>query len=434
MLVSYILGVAFTPPATMSTYASSVLKQRNLTYWTIPTIPLVGGNQALPIDIPEGGWKDDYEFNAYMYPWLSKLFPGGTLINSESHVWLDASNRDLKPDFFFWTLGTECLISATAASPNNRLPIEGCIYGRPSKDCEFMVDILLKGKITKSDTIPLEDIGTMFKCLDTLSRRHRNRAPRSLLYNAHGFVVASFVDGSLASIYRGTWSTPGCLEAIHAYLSPELVNDTVQGLTHFLQTNHGWKIELVLGRGRFGCVFQVTQVTASNKKIEKPSSFALKVVSVADAQHENIEEEFQRLSISCSKCPDLVARAVPNSLMVTSLFVYYSIRDIGNPVNQTNVSARTVFLTLCQLHEAGIVHGDPHRGNLIVLPDDTLRWIDLRFPVGRIVDDVMILVKDVFGRSVCENEKVQQYALDYQSQVCEARIVALYELCKNVTN
>ncbi len=383
------------------------------------------GVQTLSINIPEGGWKNEYHFNSYMFPLLSTIFDG-RLINSERHPWLEVEGRtarnDLRPDFFYWPLGPDCLIETKQGPKQN--PVEDCVYGCPMKNCAFMVDVILDGKVTEFESIPLSEIGKLFKYLDTMSMC-RNQFPRGLFYNHKEFIVASYSAGSIQSIFRGYWNTTGCVEAIRSYLDLGNVNGTVSALRHFLQVNDGSRVHLALGRGRFGCVFKVSLSSHAAKQ------FALKVVST-EAGNPTTIQEYEKIVAVSSIHPTIVACVVPNSLVQTQDFVYYILDDLGKHGVNIEIPARKAFMKLVELHQNGVVHGDPRIANVIQLSDGSLRWIDLRLPVGTIGQDVKILIESVFNKTIAENEQVQERVLHYRHEPSVERMTIVYNFCKNL--
>jgi hypothetical protein len=78
------------------------------------------------------------------------------------------------------------------------------------------------------------------------------------------------------------------------------------------------------------------------------------------------------------------------------------------------------------------VHGDPRIANVIQLSDGSLRWIDLRLPVGTIGQDVKILIESVFNKTIAENERVQERVLHYQHEPSVERMTVVYDFCKTL--
>ena len=176
------MSALLSPVQTPSVFALSVLNEKNLTYTTIPQLPDVGGNLSISVEIPIGGWINEYHFNSCMFYHLRRIFPGSNLINSEWHRWMEVPaggtpKNDLKPDFFDWPFNTDCLI--VIKLPPAKFPVEGCTYGHPIDYCAFMVDTVLDGKNVE---INLSEIGKLFVYLDTLSKCG-NKNPHGMFYN-----------------------------------------------------------------------------------------------------------------------------------------------------------------------------------------------------------------------------------------------------------
>lgn len=174
------------------------------------------------------------------------------------------------------------------------------------------------------------------------------------------------------------------MEAIQRYLRFDDVNGTVRALHHFLSGGES-TIQLALGRGRYGCVFQVRSEFLN-------AEFALKIIAT-DSLHPNPREEYQRLVEAGNIDHNLIVGLLPQVQMFTEQFVYYGLSDVGNHADIQGIPARPAFMHLCLLHKAGIIHGDPRISNIILLADGTLRWIDLRYPPTSILKDVMILIE-----------------------------------------
>jgi hypothetical protein len=184
------------------------------------------------------------------------------------------------------------------------------------------------------------------------------------------------------------------------------------------------KVEMALGRGRFGCVFRAS--------LDPDTVIALKVIA-AEAGNPSTMAEYHRLLRAADDHPNLVAKVMRDSLVECVDFAYYSLTDVGRNDRDLELSARAIFMKLCDLHLTGTVHGDPRTANIILLRDDSLRWIDLRVPyINTIAADVAILAKDFRWRAA-DDPDVQECILNYSDDVSIANMTALYEVCRNIT-
>ncbi len=222
------------------------------------------------------------------------------------------------------------------------------------------------------------------------------------------------------------WSTPGCVESLQAYLNnPDLTNGTTLALKHFLQAHPESKVDLALGRGSFGCVFLISRTNA-------PAS-ALKIVPTESGNY-YAYEEYKRMVQVGRDHPELIAQIKEDSLVSQEKFLYYEITDLGKQGNNVLIPARQAFIKLFELHNAGIIHGDPRITNIILLNDESLRWIDLRHTGGTFANDVVILVESVFTevKSIASNPKVLDLAMSYQRAISVTKIISIYEFCKKL--
>lgn len=96
-----------------------------------------------------------------------------------------------------------------------------------------------------------------------------------------------------------------------------------------------------------------------------------------------------------------------------------------------NPPARQVFLLLYELHQSGIIHGDPRIANVITLSDNALKWIDFR-PQDSEVDlyhDLVTLVESVSLRAA-KDMKVIQLMRRYGNSPCRENMTDVYNAVK----
>ena len=398
---------------------------------TIPLHTALEGYPFVDVVMPDGGWENEYEFNAYMYPKLYSLLSDSNqkLVNSEYYPWMQvnsSSKNDMKPDFFVWTL--PCLIEQMDRK-EDRFYCEGCTYGKVSLNCAFMVDVIMDGKLSK--TLPEADIGKLFAYL-TAQSNNRNSNPRGMFYTPTMYIVAEFCDGQLKDVFRGFWKTPGCMHQIQTFLRMNDSNGTILALQHFYRQGTDNRVEFALGRGRFGCVFKVSKVDTCSLT---PVTFALKVVDTTGGNQDVVVSEYEKLVEISTNHPLLAARSVRDSLVIGDGFVYYLIADVGE--RGARIGARDAARHLWKLHALGYTHGDPRIQNIIMLADKSLRWIDFRSDFSAqnaVAIDVQILLKTCFNRAVSEHGDVTATIILYQHEVSETNMMDIYDICKRVYN
>ena len=378
-------------------------------YASIPRFHSVDG--GLNISIPQQQWKDEYEFNAGMFPVFVSLF-GTLLVNCEYLPWLEVNENkrnDLKPDWFL--LSIPDLIS-TGAIPI-KYPTES-VYGTPKDNCSFLVDIILEGKLGDGPISPT-DLGKLFQYLFVMVE-NGNSSPRGIVYNSHEFVFAKLNDQSeLVAISSCSWDTPGSKGHLMDTLQIDDCNPTL-GLLKKLTTTKGLRIIKALGRGRFGCVFEV---------MLDEEVFALKIVP---NDPDSVKTEFTRLLSLAKQYPGIVVDVVDDSITQDGEATAYLMKEVGFYLE---IPSRSIFMHLCKLHVHNEQHGDPRIANIIMLEDRSLRWIDFR-PVVQSspVRDVEILIESWVGAEALKNEKVMMKLRSYSGNISEDNMTAIYEEVK----
>jgi hypothetical protein len=337
-----------------------------------------------------------------MYPHLALMCSEKeTLVNSERFQYLvevdgGSAKNDMKPDFWI-SLIRELLVMKL---PEGAYFVPNCLYGCPLVNCAFTVDCFLDAKIGKG-ALTLTDIGKLFWYLNAFSTAG-NINPRGAFYNSSEYVFAEFKDGHLSSICRCLWKTKGSLTSLAKLLRPAETNGTVCALQSFLSVGEAHQIDGVLGRGRFGCVFDA--------KVGGVRC-ALKVVAYC-ADHPQSSAEYQRMCDMHRSHPQLVAAVVEGSFVSEpGRFTYYLLSDVGHGGNH-QIKARDVVVKLAALHATGETHGDPRVQNIIELADGSLKWIDLSVS-GSVLCDITVLFESIFGLGVLDGSDISHIAQNY---------------------
>jgi tRNA A-37 threonylcarbamoyl transferase component Bud32 len=120
-----------------------------------------------------------------------------------------------------------------------------------------------------------------------------------------------------------------------------------------------------LGRGAFGRVFKVIR---PNKEV-----LALKIVESCHVRRLHQEHN----AMTNAQRTDLTATVTEN-VMDTPECAAFLLKPVGKPLSypKTQEEVHTLFELLWQLHNKGVIHGDPRVPNVIV-HEKKLLWIDL---------------------------------------------------------
>jgi hypothetical protein len=410
-----------SPPKSTSSYGQEVLAEAKIKFADIIYLEDNEG-ESIEADISSRHFHNEYHFNACMYPLLASMLPEGlTLVNSEHHKWLEVeggtSKNDQKPDF--WVSPISQLVAVKNLPKTHA--VDGCTYGCPLDNCAFTVDCILDGKMGDG-ALSMEDCGKLFWYLHSLSTS-RNANPRGAFYNSSEYVFAEFKGGRLHSIARCLWRTAGSLTSLAKKLRLTDANGTVCALKHFLAAPGTRCISGVLGRGRFGCVFDV---------MVGGQRFALKVVP-SDAENPASTAEYNRMADMHRSHPDLVAAVAEGSLVESETFIYYCLTDVGRGGNH-KIRARAAAVMLAKLHSRGVIHGDPRIQNIIELQSNELKWIDFRVPIGTVSRDTRLLFESIFGVNVLDGDDISASAQNYINTAREphSTFEQLRELIENV--
>jgi hypothetical protein len=415
LFINVLKGVVLSP------YSFSVVAKHILGvefgYDGVAMIPYAttppSGGRTVPVPQPpqNSKWNDEFHFNSCMYPVFANIFQDGMVVNSETTRWLEVNwdpINDLKPDFFLFPFALSEFLSR--AEPNPTYPTHA-FYGKPLDNCAFLVEVVLVGKLGDGK-ITNEQVGQLFGYLAAMSATDCRR-PRGIIYNSVEFIFAEYRANQLFDVLKCRWDMQGAWEVLVSKIRPSDWNSKIKVLLALISQH--WTFGRVLGRGRFGLVCEAV----CNSK-----SYALKIVG---SDPEEVRDEFVRLVDCYSKCPDLVVAPTLNSFTVIGEEgSYYTMDEIGT---MENPSARKVFLLLFQLHDRGIIHGDPRIANVITLSDSTLRWIDFRSKFTGCYEDLKILVESV-SESAIKNIQVTRLMRSYSTSPCEAKMVEVYEAVK----
>lgn len=400
-----------------SSYSPSVVAKNILTNFgydgvtNIPYEPPSSGGRNVVVPQPQDGeWSNEYHFNSSMYFVFAHIFQHSLVVNSETTPWLEVNwerQNDLKPDFFLFPIALSEFLSPV--EPNPTYPTQA-FYGKPLDNCEFLVEVVLEGKLG-TRPITNEQVGQLFHYLTAMSRTDCHN-PRGIIYNSSEFIFAEYRADRLFDVVKCRWETPGALEVLVSKIRPYDWNPKIDVLLTL--KSQDWTFGRVLGRGRFGLVCEA---------FHESNTYALKIVG---SDPENVEREFEKLTLYHSQCQNLVVAPTLGSFARIGEGCYYTMNEIGTGENP---SARNVFLLLFQLHYHGIIHGDPRVANVITLSESALRWIDFRSATVSFYEDLAILVESV-KEFATKHPQVTQLMRRYSKSPTEAKMMDVYEAVK----
>ncbi len=382
------LGRVVLSPYSHSAFAQSRLKARGYINGVIEIPYATYSSNGRPIPVPQGEWESENHFNSCMYSIFASIFQDTMVVNSETTQWLEVnqnSRNGLKPDFFLFPSALPEFLSPGSTCETYPTP---AFYGKPNDKCAFLVDVVFEGTLGPGQ-ITNEQIGQLFEYLEAMCETG-SQHPRGIIYNSSEFIFAEYEADQLIDTLKCQWVMPGAWELLEAKIRPSYWNPMVNVLLT-LKLSEGWTFHRVLGRGRFGLVCEASH---------NSNHYALKIVG---SHLKIISAEFERLVQCNSDYPDLVVAPTPNSLTIIGDGGYYTMDEIGI---KAYLPARKIFLLLYQLHDRGIIHGDPRIANVITLPGPTHKWIDFRSQGTNRFYDLKILVESVNLRSTKDTKKV----------------------------
>jgi len=407
------------PLSSPSVYARRILQHFGID--NMADIPLIDGIGDEIVTIPEGRIENEYHLNSLFYPELSNIFGDARLFNTERFGYLPASDsvkNDKKPDWLIF----EC---ASLLEMKNKPPTfarDDVRYATPPEDVLEFVTAVMEAKLG-TGSLNLTQLETLFTYLALLLKsNHPN--PRGVLYNQTEFVYAEYSSeqGGLSAIARSEWSCRGCRGFLQLKFEPPPV---LSALLKCVPNN--LKLGRFLGKGRFGCVIEVSDE-------EENKSYALKFVT---SNFDLFEDEFGKLCRAHTAAPDVVICPVRESHVRhgEELFAYYLMREIGNP-RVKDLFIRQTFQLLHSLHQLNIVHGDPRLENIVEV-GDCLKWVDMRdmgaCSAYAIRLDMLCLMRSCFGCSIEKIEDspaVNRRLNVYCDGVSFENVNELYEQCK----
>ena len=309
------------------------------------------------------------------------------LVNSENLAWLDnleSPLRDmrLKPDLFvapgvcvLTQPGTEkqgsgaCFLFGRLADA--RLQRDGCVRE------------LYEAKL---GSLTLAHFGEL-----VMYHRLIPGECRGMLFSDKGFWLYSSYDASPVALVRSAWTTGGSAERLRRFFDQDAPPPPpLLPLLRHLLTELGVRPVTAalgtafLGSGGSGRVFAVEYCASTSRSVEHARSkkrMALKVVPAGgkDGQvYQDLTTEFNALTAAADRGAPVVQVVADSFRLAPPLGGGFLLGCCGQAFN-ASASADTcadAFLSLAELHERGVLHGDARVANLVSVHKQPM-WIDL---------------------------------------------------------
>jgi hypothetical protein len=432
--------------------------------------------------------KIEHVVVALLMPLLRDVFAdsGRVVCNGENFTWPPVANvSDRKPDFVISLPmflerkdGRQPTPNTTAEVIAARAADEQLIYGVPATaslsgnavyEAEAKRDI---GKPTTGNAgnaglgelknYMLAHIAVMTNDNDARHRAGVSKVQlpsfiRSMLVGRKYFWLLTMdaAGGNFVRLDYGEWKDRGSFDFIRKFFELLPWEVAVKGVFDALAADHHISSfnpvsavndlkHAFLGQGGMGRVFRAV--------MDDGSHVAVKVVLPLHAT--KLQQEFDLLSSLQNKSLPLVR---PLSFVNGAEFgAGYAMTPIGRCVRRSDFAGDDelldrVFRSLCQLHVAGVAHGDARLANLLVVVQDdcdTLIWADMSFARENsgdlsILHDVKTLIKSCTGVDVEDSDEtctiLKQYSRHVNSGdksvgVVEPVIKAVQQLLKLQSN
>ena len=321
----------------------------------------------------------EHQVVAYLTPFFEEALGEESdirVVNSEEYPWLVTRSRspryNQKPDNIFCSGAIYSQRGAFHSDDGELLRIRrdtdkfGVLSDWRLRDC---IDATGEAKLR----IDNAGLGEVVNYARHICFRKGTTRTKLILYDKTEFWLVFVLKGDISHIQTCGWNVPGSRRILtdffHLGRSPwiELLNSARD---HWqLTVSH----DAFLGMGTFGRVFKVS---SRGQGGDRTNFMALKLVLPGDSAERPLEllKEKEQIDAAALLLPQAVvhARAFHNFEQYGAALL---LEHVGGEVTRT--VWRQVFVTLGNLHEVNIVHGDSRIRNCILV-EGSARWIDFR--------------------------------------------------------
>ncbi|TDH71413.1 hypothetical protein CCR75_009646 [Bremia lactucae] len=303
-------------------------------------------------------------FDAFITPFFDRALANWNMVfvNSERYLWLTESmnvsrSTDLKPDGFATHPGMYC----AKEKPKDKVPRSSnhkFRFGVAEEDL-FDCVILFESKLSLTDAA----FGQVVRYLQSLCPKTFGSA---ILYDRRSFWLINSRATFIGKVLKAHWTDGGSKSLfqkfIGANMSPWVASLTTACSSFGVEVVEG---DAFLGRGAQGRVFKVTR---QGKEL-----FALKIVEISLVaslyQEEAALKQAQDTGLTIRLAGECIEIPGGAALLLSPVGI-----PLPRPATRSDVA--TLYGLLWQLHEKGLVHGDPRVANVILHKGQPV-WIDL---------------------------------------------------------
>jgi tRNA A-37 threonylcarbamoyl transferase component Bud32 len=266
-----------------------------------------------------------------------------------------SSKTDLKPDGFVTHPG----MFRAKPEPNDKMQRPSELhFGVPEKglfDCVILFECTLN--------IVLASFGQVVQYVQHFLPKGEARV---ILFDRYSFWLITCLKSSIERVEISKWTDNGSKRLFENFISMNVS----PWVLHLTQACLHFNVEVVkgdsfLGQGAFGRVFKVRQ--------QDDEVFALKIVEKRNVRRLHLEHGAMTFATETG-----VTASVVGDVMETTASAAFLVKPVGKPLPypKTEKEVYALYDLLWQLHNKGIIHGDPRVPNVIV-HEQTLLWIDL---------------------------------------------------------